>query len=522
VVAVVVAGLAGVGGPAGAAKTPAKDPSADLGTPKKGGTMTFVSSTEARNIDAAVMVTANGNGGPLGNAIYGTLIWYDRNADKVNGVMAESLTTKDGATWTLKLRPGIKFTDGTPLDAAAVKFSWERLKDPQLGSPARGVANAITSLTVQDPLTLVILLAKANYAWPQLFGHYALNWIVSPTAVAAAGADFGRKPVGAGPFMVQTYGFGQGVTLVRNPNYFRKGLPYLDQINLQWNPDGAQALTTVQAGQAQASVFSQRNLAVQAEQQGLKAVTFTMGGGATLTFNVKKAPFDDVIARRAVSLAVSPKTLIDSVFNGNDSEADTLVVPGTLYYDKSLTLPVNLKGGVNAEAQKLFDQYASSHGGPLVFAISRAPSSTSVLLAQSIQTQLASYKNVTVSIKPFDGAGYLTELTTSAFQSIIAGGNGDPEPGLTELLLSNGSNAWGGYSSIAMDAAISGARSSADPKIRRDNYIEMQKIAIQDVPAIWTNHLTYGIAYNKAITGWQLWGQGNPQMDIVGFAKPAK
>jgi peptide/nickel transport system substrate-binding protein len=530
----VIAGLAALafasvgipGSPAGASKAADTAKQTEFkpystGAAKKGGTITFIEGGDINTLDNAKMVTANGNQGPIGDAIYGTLLWYDSTTGKLHSTMADSLTTKDGITWVLKLKPNLKFTDGTPLDAAAVKFNWERYKDPLLGSPARGAANAIAGLTIVDSQTLNIALAKANFSWPTLFGFYALNWIGSPTAIQNLGADWGKKPVGAGPFMIQSYTPGQGAVLVRNPNYYDKALPYLDQINLTVNPDFLQGIATVAAGQAQAVVMSARNGAAQARQQGLGAVALTMGGGPTLTFNTKKAPFNDLTARKAVSLAIDPNVINQSVFNGNDQPALNMFAPGTLYYDKSITLPVNIKGGVNADAQKLFDQYAAANGGPLKFTISRPPAVTASAAAQSIQTQLASYKNVTVALESLDTATYLKKLTSSDFEGIIAGGNGDPEPGLTELLLSNGSNQWGGFSNADIDNVINDARATSDVKARKADYTKLQQLFNENVPVVFTNHLTYGIAFDKKIVGWQLFGQGVPLMDTIGYAKNA-
>jgi peptide/nickel transport system substrate-binding protein len=527
VLAVALTGVGALGGPAGAANSADAAKQTEFkpyknGVAKKGGTVTFIQGGDINTLDNAKIVTAASNQGPIGDALYGTLLWYDSTTGKTQFTMADSLTSKDGITWTLKLKPNLKFTDGTPLDAAAVKFNWERFKDPLLGSPARGAANAMASLTVVDPQTLTIVLAKANHSFPALFGFYALNWIGSPTAIQAMGADWGKKPVGAGPFMIQSYTPSQGAVLVRNPNYYDKNLPYLDQINFTVNPDTVQAIQTVAAGQAQATVTSARNFDVQGIQQGLGAVALTMGGGPTLTFNVKKPPFNDLTARKAVSLAFDPNVLNESVFNGNEQPGINMFAPGTLYYDKSITLPVNLKGGVNPDAQKLFDQYAAANGGPLKFTITRSPSINSVGAAQSIQTQFASYKNVTVAIEPLDAATYLTRLTSSNFESILAGGNGDPEPGLSELLLSNGSNQWGGFSNAEIDNVINDARAQADVKARRDDYVKLQKLFNDTVPVLIEYHLTYGVVFNKNLVGWQLFGQGVPLMDTIGFAKTSK
>src|SRR5262249_20383906 len=133
-------------------------------------------------------------------------------------------------------------------DAAAIKFNWDRMKDPTFGAQARAVLVNVTDETVIDPQTLQISLNKANFTFPSLFGFYNLNWIGSPTAIQASGADFGTKPVGAGPFMLQSRQVGTQTVMVRNPNYWNKPLPYLDQLTIKINPDNNQNVDTVTAG----------------------------------------------------------------------------------------------------------------------------------------------------------------------------------------------------------------------------------------------------------------------------------
>src|SRR5262245_35968689 len=106
-------------------------------TPKQGGSATFAMINEISSLDPAKIINAASQGGPIGNGLYDVLIWVDTQTGKVNPGLALSLTSQDGANWTMKLRPNVKFTDGTSLDAAAVKFSWDRLKEPALGSPSR-------------------------------------------------------------------------------------------------------------------------------------------------------------------------------------------------------------------------------------------------------------------------------------------------------------------------------------------------------------------------------------------------
>jgi peptide/nickel transport system substrate-binding protein len=487
---------------------------------KQGGNVTIALSSEVRSLDAAQMINALSSGGIQGNALYDVLIWVDPVTGKIHPGLAESFTSKDGVTWTMKLRSNLKFTDGTPLDAAAVKFSWDRLKDPALGSTARGAVSDWVSTTVVDPLTVQIVLQKQNYALPQLFGWYAMNWVVSPTAVAAQGTTFGSKPVGAGPFMLQSRTPGTSTVLVRNPNYWNKPYPYLDQITFTVNPDVQTLLNSVIAGQNQIGYVGSRYLAQQGVSGGVAATTQTYGGGARLDFNTTRPPFNDVRARQAVSFAINPEAINQSVYNGEDYAATNLFLPNSPFYDKSLKPPVNQP----KQAQTLFDQLAAEKGGPLKFVITTINSSDNLASMQAIQTQLSSFKNVNATLDVLDAPGYINKLQVSRdFDSILNGTHFlDPEPQMYQGFHTGGSNNPGQFSDPVMDQALEQGRTASDPAGRKAAYKTAQQEFIKQVPGVFFRHLTWGVVRAKNIGGWIMYGQGNPLLDQVGYVTTSK
>src|SRR5690606_28951078 len=118
--------------------------------------------------------------------------------------LAVSLTSEDPTTWVLRLRPGVTFTDGSPLDAEAVKFNWERFRDPEQASPYASVVDQISKLTAIDATTLRIDLTSPNATLDTVIAQTPLNLIGSPTAIEADPAAFARRPIGAGAFTVTT------------------------------------------------------------------------------------------------------------------------------------------------------------------------------------------------------------------------------------------------------------------------------------------------------------------------------
>ncbi|ABW15707.1 ABC-type dipeptide transport system periplasmic component-like protein [Parafrankia sp. EAN1pec] len=133
----------------------------------------------------------------LGNALYGTLL-NDDNSGAVQYSMAESLDIPDnGTTFELKLRSGLVSSDGTPLNSEAVKFNWNRIKDPATGASTRAEAGLVSATDVVDDLTLKITLSKPVLRFAGAITASPMNWIASPAALRLGQTEFDKKPVGA-------------------------------------------------------------------------------------------------------------------------------------------------------------------------------------------------------------------------------------------------------------------------------------------------------------------------------------
>jgi peptide/nickel transport system substrate-binding protein len=149
--------------------------------------------------------------------------------------LAASLEANEDLTqYTLTLREGVTFHDGTPLNAEAIKSNFDNHLKAD-GSAAAGALRDVDSVTVVDDLTLTYDLNRANAAFPDLLTG-SIGWPFSPTAAEQLGEDFGSQPVGTGPFVFERYARDDAFVLVRNEDYWQEGLPYLDRITFRPSP----------------------------------------------------------------------------------------------------------------------------------------------------------------------------------------------------------------------------------------------------------------------------------------------
>jgi peptide/nickel transport system substrate-binding protein len=210
----------------------------------------------------------------------------------------------DGKTITFKLRQGVTFHDGTPFNAQAVKSNLDNLIPPNAT-----ILSGITSVDVVDDYTVKLNLPSYNNL---ILHHFAANpatWMYSPEAVKKNGADWATThPVGTGPFMLKDYQPNISLTLVKNPNYWQKGLPYLDGIIITEVFDPMTQMLTLKSGHAHA-IYAVQSAAAQLRDEGypLQSAAGSIYG---LTFDTKNSEvFSKPLVRQAMEYAIDKEAI---------------------------------------------------------------------------------------------------------------------------------------------------------------------------------------------------------------------
>jgi peptide/nickel transport system substrate-binding protein len=414
-------------------------------------------------------------------AVYDALAYVDSTTGEVVPQIAESIEPNDdGTVWTVTLRDGVTFSDGTPFDAEAVKFNWERIADPENKSANMAVAQRITSIEVVSPLVLEATLGEPNLFFDRTIAN-ELTFVGSPTAIREKGARFAEEPVGAGPFLFDSWVRDSHMTFTRNPDYWQEGLPRLDELTIKVIADGSQRYNSLVTGDIDvAFVSSNYEMVLQAEAKGMPVVRVGAGGHLPIMFNVTRPPFDDPVAREAIALAIDRDQLNQVASSGALPPSTHLYEPEHPFYDEDAQLHTHDP----VRAQELFDEYAQAHGGPLRFTLLSSDGQLAVM--EALQAQLTAYDNVSMDLTPMPGIQVVERALAKDFEATIAYAPTllDPEPDLSNLLHSQGSRNYMGYASPAMDAALEAGRSTRDTAERAKAYATVQATMIEDIP--WT------------------------------------
>ncbi|WP_158548618.1 ABC transporter substrate-binding protein [Blastococcus sp. TF02A-26] len=484
------------------------------GDPVEGGSLTYLAVTEPANLDPASLSNSLVTQAVYGNAIYGQLIEITPEGDLEYGLI-ENLENRDNTTWVVTLREGLTFTDGTPLDAEALKYNWDRSKDRTVaGSQTVASASAIASTTVVDERTLEVTLAKPTAQFASLI--MAINFVGSPTALAQGPEAFTANPVGAGPFTLESWARQDRMVLKANPDYWDAPKPYLDELVIRANPDDNQRYNSLQAGEVDIAISNNYETVQLAGDAGMTTLPAGFSGFTNLMFNFSKAPFDDPRAREAITLAIDRQALVDTLYGGaGDAPPDSLIRETSALYDESSSFPEP-----DAErAQELLDELADE-GKPLEFTILSSDNSDVSRAGQAMQAQLEEFDNLTVSVESQESASWFGRLSQNDYEATIYGAAYvDPSPVLDTLVGTGSATNFNRISDPTLDAALERGRLSDDPEERREAYAEVQQVLVDQHAMIVYTWSPAFLVTGEGVGGIRFYGSGSTPVDGLWLAE---
>jgi peptide/nickel transport system substrate-binding protein len=273
------------------------------------------------------------------SSIYDQLLWRIAGqpaASFLPGLATSYSVSPDGKTYTFKLRKGVKFHDGTPFNAAAVKATFDRIVAPATKSvSAKAVLGPYQSSTVLDDYTVQVNFTAANGGFLNNVASPLLA-IVSPTAAGKQGAAFGRHPVGTGPFKFGSWITGESISLVRNEAYTwgpdtagLKGPAKLSQVTFRIVTTSPSQANALQSGALQVAQGMDISDVVRLTNAGFKQkVVGASGVPFGFVLNVKKAPTNDLRVRQAIQYATNAEAINKTVFSDVYKSANTVLTSG--------------------------------------------------------------------------------------------------------------------------------------------------------------------------------------------------
>jgi peptide/nickel transport system substrate-binding protein len=446
--------------------------------PKVGGIFNMGASTEVAQWDP-LQLGGGGSGQDRGNLIYDTLMRLDRTGEAVPQLAEGMTASEDNTVWTMKLREGVAFTDGTPLDAEAVIWNIERMMDPDVVFNSRNDVEPIETVTAVDDLTVEFALKRPVPLFALGFSNQT-GMMISPTAFETQGAvDFGQNPVGAGPFMVESWTPGSQLVLVKNPNYWDSPRPYLDGVTYQIMPNALTAAQALQSGQLDASI-----------NQDFRTLYDTMAGnpdfwvnggyngapgGQFVLPNSSRAPGNDIRVREALALAFDPAVTNEAIMGGHwspEAQERQMTCPPFLP-ESPFCVPGTWPEPDLDRAKELIAEYVAEGNSPQVTYMGNADDAThaeyvqQVLTSIGLEVEVELVKNPGRSERVFAGD---YQITWFAFQPA-----GIPNPHLCNSLSPEGRH-YGQIEDPEFQAAMDRGCNGATAEERVEGWQEAARI----------------------------------------------
>ncbi|SOC43445.1 ABC transporter substrate-binding protein [Salinicoccus kekensis] len=426
--------------------------------------------------------------------LYDTLFIHNPETMEIEPHLVESYEAVDDTTWEFKLLEGVEFHDGTPLNAEAVKYTFEQLLDEERAAPRASLLEPVESIEAADEYTVVINTEEPYGPLLAALSHVNAS-IVSPEADEAG--DIMTEPVGSGPFKFESWASGDNIVLTKNENYF-KGAPALDTVTMHVIPEYASAVGMLETGQVDflPNIPSEHIPRIE-EMDGVE-LDLTSGTGINyLTFNMEKEPFNDPEFRKAVSHAIDRDEYVDQL-NGAGIQNNSIIGPEVFGYDEAAQdfgYDYDLEESHRIIEENNFDET------PITLLV--ANEGHFVLMSEIVQAQLME-AGFDVSIEMMEWGAFLEQAANGNFEMAFVSWANSTADG-SELFYPNlhsdniGSTNRARYNNEEFDALVEQSRTTIDQEERLELLHETNEYATNDAVWIPMHHANVSVAYHESV-----------------------
>ncbi len=410
--------------------------------------------------------------------VYCRLYTFNDQMEVVPDLLVQETLSPDQKTWTLKLRRGVKFHDGTPVNAASVKYMIERMR--RKGGSQRVLFTPISDIKVEGEDTVVLTTQKPFPALRNSLAHFNAG-LVSEKADRELGDRYGVQPVSCGPYVFKEWIRGARIVLTRNNAYYA-AKPVWETIRFDFVPEVTTRLFMVEKGSTDVALRLGPAEAKQLEHVKKIRLIRVEGRNIFYQLNLTLPPTNDLRVRQAINYAVDKSAIIQTVLQGAGSPSRS-VIEAMLWGHQAIGT-----WAYNPDRARQLLKEAGAEGAKLVVV---SPENRYLLDSQVSQAVAGYLKAVgfNVDLKVIgDFAGYIDNIKKREFNLYMlgwGGSTGDPDQLLQSIFHSRRAGVlWnlGGYNNKAMDEVIDSGAATFDQAKRRKIYADIQKKLFDDAP----------------------------------------
>jgi peptide/nickel transport system substrate-binding protein len=401
--------------------------------------------------------------------VFEGLVRLEPDGDLKPAVASAYTVEQGGLVYRFTLRQGLRFHDGEPVTAGDVKFTL----DQAVAAGYQGF-NQIEKVETPDDSTVTITLTAPDV---EFLPYLTIG------VVPAANGDREHRPIGTGPFIIESYTTQQNLVLTRNPHYWKPGVPRLDRVTIVFLADSEALLLSLRGGNIDAAGIT-GSLVDQLRPEDFDIFSGYSNSVQLLALNNNAAPLDDVRVRRAINYAIDPQAIIDTAFSGRGKPSGSPLIPGLAkYYNEALADPYPHNPD---RARALLREAGLGEGFPLEITV---PSNYTMHIdtAQVIVNQLAGV-GIKAAIRLVDWAAWLSGVYRGRdYQATIISldaANSSPRMFLSRYLSTGGSN-FVNFNNPDYDRVYRASLAETDEAKRIALYREAQQIISDNAAGVY-------------------------------------
>ncbi len=494
--------VGGLEGQAGAAQTngPGRNGVSNA-KPVTGGSVTFGIDTEESGFNPSTARWDEG-GFLYGRTVFDPIAIVNA-AGGVEPYLAQSITSNDDFTqFTITLRPGIVFHDGTPLDADALHLNIEKQATSALTGPA--FATNIQGASVSGPMSVTLTMKSSWAPFPYYLAQAQTGYVAAPSMLNAP--DGGTSnPVGTGPFVFQDWVPNSHMTATRNTKYWRKGYPYLDSITYKPIINYASRADALETGEIDMMHSNAPDNLLQF--RGNKKYAYYDNSGQVvgqptvqcIMLNTSTAPFNNKTLRQAMAMAINTTQYAKVIDKGIDAPMNGLFLPGSEYYTKTSYPKYN-----PSQAAKLVKQVQQQTGKQPTFTLNSTSDPETLAAAQFLQ-QAWQTAGMKVTINIIAQATIINDALAGTYQATLWRQFGAVDPDLNYVWwtpqLATGSLALNMARNVdpRIQTSLVAGRGTDEHSTRVKAYQEVNQYLAEDIPYLWLARDTWCVAANPKV-----------------------
>mgnify|MGYP000376160588 CR=1 FL=1 len=413
-------------------------------------------------------------------SIYNKLIDINEDLEFIPELATDWKVSDDGLVYTFNLQEDVLFHDGTPFNAEAVKFNFERMLDPEMSSPRFSEINMISEVNVLDEFQVEIVLSEPSAPFLSALTDRA-GMMVSPAAVEELGDDFANKPVGTGPYKFEERVAQSHISLTRNDDYWR-GTPAIANIEILPYSDSNVRVTNLVSGELDLlNKIAYKDIESLGNNPAITLQEKDSLGFQGIHLNTEVEPFDNKAVRQAINLAIDREAITNVVFHGGATPSVSPFAPSS-WAAPDFEFP-------NADVEEAKAILDGAGLSDISFTLKISPSPEDEQTAQMIQSMLSEI-GITVEIEMVEFGTLLDQMASGDFEAARNGWSGriDPDGNTYRFFYSDASNNYTNYSNPEMDELLDEGREIGEQAERADIYSQITDILWEDAPYIFLYH----------------------------------